>query len=150
MAKSSDLGRNDIRYTTTSYLGMPSVLASLSDGEGGFLSCGDSVLGYDVSTINFSETNFRYLRETRIRSEIILVKKVRIRVIFLSNMQMFPNRRKYKGQRHWQLANLEIEEMDDSKKSYSTQKEQQREEFMKDLEEDPEMRSQIDLYKGAF
>jgi nonsense-mediated mRNA decay protein 3 len=62
---------------------------------------------------------------------------------------MYPNRRKLRAQRHWQLANLEIEEMDDGKKTTSTQKELQREEFMKDLEEDPEMRSQIELYKGT-
>jgi nonsense-mediated mRNA decay protein 3 len=63
---------------------------------------------------------------------------------------MYPNRRKSRQQRHWQLANLNIEEMDDTKKTYVNNKEAQREEFMKDLEEDPELRSQIELYKGIF
>jgi len=122
VAKSSDLGRNDVRYVTYSHLG-------------NFLNCGDSVAGYDISTINFTESNFKFLKGQHFKSEIILVKK------------MYPNRRRLRGQRHWKLDKLDIEEMDDSKKTNRIQKELQQEEFLKDLEEDPEMRSQIDLYR---
>jgi len=121
VAKASDLGRNDVKYHTYTYLGA-------------HLNCGDSVAGYDITTFNFSEHNFRFLKEQRIRSEIIFVKK------------MYPNRRRIRGQRHWKLAKLDIEEIEE-KKTSSGQKELQREEFMKDLEEDPEMRSQFDLYR---
>ena len=62
---------------------------------------------------------------------------------------MYPNRRRIRGQRHWKLAKLDIEEIEEKKASVG-QKEQQREEFMKDLEEDPELRSQFDLYRGIF
>lgn len=61
---------------------------------------------------------------------------------------MYPNRRRIRGQRHWKLAKLDIEEIDD--KRAIGQREQQREEFMNDLEEDPEYRSQFDLYRGKF
>jgi len=111
-----------VRYVTYSYLG-------------GFLNCGDSVAGYDISTINFSESNFKLLLGQKFRSEIILVKK------------MYPNRRRMREPRHWKIAKLDIEEMDETKKSSSFQKEMQEEEFLRDLEEDPEMRSQINLYK---
>jgi len=121
VAKASDLGRNDIRYQTVTYLGA-------------FLNCGDSVAGYDLNCVNFSESNFKFLKEQRIKSEIILVKK------------MYPNRRRLRGQRHWKLANLDIEELEETKKSAQSQKEAQKEEFLKDIEEDPEMRKEFDLY----
>jgi nonsense-mediated mRNA decay protein 3 len=124
IAKASDIGRNDVRYQTLSYLGA-------------FLNCGDSVAGYDLNTINFSESNVKFLKEQRFRSDIVLVKK------------MFPNRRRQTARRHWKLAKLDIVEIEEKKANAFNFKEQQREEFMRELEEDPEMRSQIHLYKVA-
>jgi nonsense-mediated mRNA decay protein 3 len=63
VARASDLGRNDITFNTVTHLG-------------NILQHGDSVAGYDLSTINVNSEEMEALRGKTVRSEIILVKKV--------------------------------------------------------------------------
>lgn len=63
VARASDLGRNDITFNTVTHLG-------------NILHHGDSVAGYDLSTINVNSDDMEALRGKTVRSEIVLVKKV--------------------------------------------------------------------------
>jgi len=61
-----------------------------------------------------------------------------------------PTAEKKIRQRHWKLSQLTIETGDGKeKKGHHVDQEQNYEEFLRDLEEDPEMRSQVNLYKAA-
>jgi len=102
---------------------------------GNILNVGDSALGYDLENSNFNDSDIGSLKGHVIRSEVILVKKF--------------YRRKNRP-RHWKLANLEIEAGDNKdKKSKIRMSERDQEEFMRDLEEDPDVRSQILLFKTS-
>jgi len=121
VARASDLGKNDITFNTVTHLG-------------NILQYGDSVAGYDLSTLNVNEADIEALKGKTVRSEIVLVKK------------LYPQRRRRNRRRHWELQKLNIEEnethrIDEQKRNINN------EEFLRDLEEDPEMRSQIDLFR---
>ena len=49
MARERDLGHNDVQYVTMSHLG-------------NLLKAGDFVLGYDLTTINFNDSDTKNLR----------------------------------------------------------------------------------------
>eukprot|EP01126_Amoeba_proteus_P049038 TRINITY_DN5707_c0_g1_i12.p1 TRINITY_DN5707_c0_g1~~TRINITY_DN5707_c0_g1_i12.p1 ORF type:complete len:332 (+),score=78.43 TRINITY_DN5707_c0_g1_i12:725-1720(+) len=122
VARASDLGKNNVTFNTVTHLG-------------NILQHGDSVAGYDLSTVIVNDVNLEALKDKNIRSEIILVRK------------LYPNRRKKNRKRHWALQKLDVEETPNQKQHNKSSKMQDEEEFMRELEEDPEMRSQIDLFK---
>lgn len=97
---------------------------------GAFLEHGVSVLGYDLTTMNtFLEGGF----ENKNLPDVILVKR------------FYPNRKK----RIWKLRRMDIEEKDEKnihKKNNKT-KEEHFDEFMEEVENDPEMRQKMNLYK---
>ncbi|KAJ1927746.1 ribosome-binding protein [Tieghemiomyces parasiticus] len=123
VARSSDFGSNDTTFHTRTHLGR-------------FLNPGDTVLGYDLSTTNFNDVNFDKLDAGRI-PDVILVKKT------------YPNRRRKNRARHWKLKTLNKEEEELlPRKQEQARIEQDYELFMRDLEEDPEFRATVNLYKA--
>jgi len=113
---------------------------------GGILQPGDVVMGYHLSNSNFNSDDFASLPQDRI-PDVILTKKA------------YPNRRKKNKSRNWRLRSIVKEEGEvgetgggrgavgrmggrDQKKV-----EEDYELFLRDLEEDPEMRSAVNLYK---
>lgn len=125
VARNSDMGANDITFHTVTHLGA-------------LLHPGDSVLGYHVLATNFNDDDLLPLRGKAL-PDVVLVKKV------------FPNRRKSRGRkkRPWMLKGLD-KEVDDWKKPEALKNAHDYEEFLKDLEEDPEFRSHITLYKDPL
>jgi len=120
VARSSDFGSNDTIFHTTTHLGK-------------MLQPGDLVLGYDVQTSNFNQDDLTPLKGKNL-PDVILMKKVH------------PNRKKYRSKKRiWQLKRLETEEGDGRKPESKTEKEY--EEFLRDLEEDPDLRAGVTLYK---
>jgi len=98
------------------------------------LNPGDYVAWYDMSIFNFNESNLKPLKGHNISSDIILVKK------------LFPTRRKKVKARNWTLNSI-TKDNEMTRKSDLDKARLQYEEFLRDIEEDPEMRSQIQLYK---
>ena len=114
---------------------------------GAILQPGDTALGYFLTNSNYNSDHFATLPASRI-PDIILVKKA------------YPNRRKKSKARNWKLRSIAKEAGEDGETSGARgaigrmggrdQKkvEQDYELFLRDLEEDPELRSGINLYKA--
>lgn len=62
----------------------------------------------------------------------------------------YPNRRKISGKRRWQLKKLAKIQDGGITKRDEEREEQDFEMFMRDIEEDKELRSMINLYRGMF
>ena len=117
---------------------------------GAILQPGDTVLGYHLTNSNFNNDAFEDLDQARI-PDVVLVKKT------------FPNRRKKAKPRNWKLRSTAKEAEDATNDSNIVgrgalgrrggvdQKNVERdyELFLRDLEEDKEMRSAINLYRAG-
>ncbi|WOO86070.1 60S ribosomal export protein NMD3 [Vanrija pseudolonga] len=115
---------------------------------GAILQPGDTVLGYDLTHTNFNSEAFEAIEPERI-PHVILVKKT------------YPNRRKKAKARNWKLRSI-AKEAEEGIESAGTgrgavgrrggvdQKNVERdyELFLRDLEEDKEMRAAVNLYKA--
>ncbi|CAG8574926.1 5459_t:CDS:2 [Acaulospora colombiana] len=98
---------------------------------------GDTALGYDLSSSNFNNLSFDSLDRSTI-PDVILIKK------------SFPQKRKKNKQRNWKLKSLTKEEDEMGQKKQDLEKmEQDYETFLQDLEEDPELRQNVNLYKST-
>ncbi|MBW0487694.1 hypothetical protein O181_027409 [Austropuccinia psidii MF-1] len=122
---------------------------------GGILKPGDTVMGYHISNSNFNDSNFDGLNATRI-PEVILVRKT------------YPNRRKKNKPRNWKLKSMVVDAQNNAddhlglgrakldganKKGGRGMADQDKidaeyEMFLRDLEEDPELRQNVQLYKA--
>jgi nonsense-mediated mRNA decay protein 3 len=119
---------------------------------GRFLQPGDTVLGYHLTNANFNSYSFEALDPSRI-PDVILVRKT------------YPNRRKKNKARNWKLRSIakEAEENTDAPTTETRvgrgalgrrggvdakNVERDYELFLRDLEEDPEMRAAVNLYKA--
>lgn len=114
---------------------------------GGILQPGDTVMGYHLSNANFNSDDFASLTQDRI-PDVILVRKA------------YPNRRKKNKSRGWRLRSMAKEEGEEGETGGGRgavgrmggrdQKkvEEDYELFLRDLEEDPEMRATVNLYKA--
>lgn len=114
---------------------------------GGILQPGDAVMGYHLSNTNFNSDDFANLPQDRI-PDVILVRKA------------YPSRRKKNKSRNWRLRSIAKEEGEEGETGSGRgavgrmggrdQKkvEEDYELFLRDLEEDPEMRLAINLYKA--
>ncbi|CAG8607550.1 3520_t:CDS:2 [Ambispora gerdemannii] len=123
VARSTDFGRNNTTSFARSHLG-------------GILNPGDTVMGYDLSSSNFNDKVYDTLNRDQL-PDAILVKK------------SYPNRRKKKKSRNWKLKSLNKEEDEMNQKKNDIEKiEQDYEMFLRDLEEDPELRQTVNLYKN--
>lgn len=87
-----------------------------------------SVLGYDLTALNFSEGEI----DIKDLLDIVLVKRFN------------PDRK-----RIWKLRRMEIEEKDENNihKKDNKKKEENYEDFLEDIEQDPEMRQNMNIYK---
>ena len=127
VARVSDLGANNTTYFTRTHLG-------------GVLRTGDSVLGYHLSGTNFNNPNFEALEDSnRYASsipDVILVKK-------------FYARKKKNRSRNWRLKRMNRDQGDLLPKKQDQEKlEHDFEMFLRDVEEDTELRNTVAIYKA--
>lgn len=113
---------------------------------GAILQPGDTALGYHLTNSNYNSSDFSSLPSNLI-PDIILVKKT------------YPNRRKKSKSRNWKLRSIakEAGEEGDTGSGRGVvgrlggrdqrKVEEDYELFLRDLEEDPEMRAGVNLYK---
>jgi len=121
VARSRDFGSNDTVFYGKTHLGH-------------LLKPGDIALGYDISTANFNDADLIAWRGRQL-PDFMLVRKT------------YPERRSRHRKRHWRLKALEKEVDDDNRKTDPEKEARDMEDLMRDLEEDPELRSQVNLYK---
>ncbi|KAJ5256614.1 NMD protein affecting ribosome stability and mRNA decay [Penicillium angulare] len=137
VARASDLGSNDITYFTRTHLG-------------GILHVGDSVLGYHLSGTMYNDDNYEAIEASSQYSstipDVILVKK------------FYARKRKPKN-RAWRLRRMAREHEDEALAGAVQQKSRKQEQeanrveedfeaFLRDIEEDQELRHTLDLYKS--
>jgi nonsense-mediated mRNA decay protein 3 len=125
VARASDLGVNDQTYFCRTHLG-------------GVLHAGDSVMGYHLTGSNFNNPQFEELESGHYGSQIpdvLLVKK------------HYPRKRKPK--RNWRLKRMEKDEGELlPKKADQDRMDADYEMFLRDVEEDAELRNTLALYKA--
>lgn len=116
---------------------------------GAILQPGDTVLGYHLTHTNFNSSAFDALDNNRV-PDVILVKKT------------YPNRRKKSKARNWKLKSIAKEADDQADVNGgvgrgalgrrggldSQRVEKDYELFLRDLEEDPELRQAINMYRA--
>ena len=127
VARASDLGSNDKSYFARTHLG-------------GLLQPGDSVMGYMLSGSNFNNPQFEELeasdRYSSTIPDVMLVKK------------HFPRRRKNR-RRNWKLKRMDKDEGELlPKKADQDRMDREYELFLRDVEEDEELRAAMALYKN--
>ncbi|KAI8865357.1 NMD3-domain-containing protein, partial [Ramicandelaber brevisporus] len=129
VARVSDFGRNDTTYFARSHLGA-------------ILRPGDFAFGYDLSRSNVNNDDFERLDRGDI-PDVILVKK------------SYHNRRKKAKARNWRLKTLATDDDDGGVAAVAGMRRQELERaeadfemFLRDIEEDPELRATINLYKS--
>ncbi len=120
VARSSDLGINDTQFVCMTHLGR-------------LLRAGDTCLGYDLVKHNLTED---VLSKNHNVPDVILVRKT------------YPKAKRRPERRQWKLKMLNKEAADRAPKKGDVERyEREMEQFMQDIEEDPELRSKINLYK---
>lgn len=105
---------------------------------GGVLKPGDYVLGYDLSSQNVVSDEFdEFLRRQWDLPDVILIRK-----------SYKANRRRH---RNWRLKTMDIDYGDehDGKEKDKTAVEEEYDRFLEDLEEDKDLRDQINMYRVA-
>ncbi|KAK4454456.1 NMD3 family-domain-containing protein [Podospora aff. communis PSN243] len=127
VAKSTDLGVNDRTYFARTHLG-------------NLLYPGDSAMGYLITGSNFNSEAFEAIEESKTFGsrvpDVILVKK------------HYPNRRKNK-RRNWKLKRMAKDEGELLPKASDQKKmDEEYEAFLRDVEEDEELRAALALYKS--
>ena len=124
VAKSSDFGYNNRTFSIKTHLGF-------------ILKVGDSVLGYDLNTGNFNNPNLESLSKRCVLPDVVLVRK------------SYRTSRKNKKHRKWKLKSLSKEEEDiPIKKGVQEKAAMDYEMFLEDIEEDPEFRSGMNIYRN--
>ncbi|KAL3427268.1 60S ribosomal export protein NMD3 [Phlyctema vagabunda] len=127
VARAADLGSNDKTYYTRTHLG-------------NVLHPGDSVMGYMLTGTNFNSPQFDALEESNTYStqipDVMLVKK-------------FYARKKKAKNRSWRLKRMTREEGDVLPRKQDQEKmDRDYEMFLRDVEEDTELRQTLALYKA--
>ncbi|THH12156.1 hypothetical protein EW145_g200 [Phellinidium pouzarii] len=108
---------------------------------GGILQPGDTVLGYHLTRSNYNSDAFAALPPARV-PDVVLVRKA------------YPNRRKKNRTRQWRLRSIAKEvEADDGVIGRMGGRDQKKVEedyelFLRDIEEDEELRAAVNLYKA--
>ncbi|KAJ3407155.1 hypothetical protein HDU80_009513 [Chytriomyces hyalinus] len=106
---------------------------------GNILRPGDHVLGYDLRNANFNDENWdKFISKKNAVPDIVLVRK------------SYPNARKKLKGRNWKLKTITVEEEVEAmgkSKAEKAKADQDYELFLRDIEEDPELRGMMNLYK---
>lgn len=125
LARESDLGVNDQQYVIRTHIGA-------------ILQPGDTALGYYMANSNINHDEWESLPEEH-QPDVILVKKY-----------YGEKKKSKKNNRNWKLRRMatEYNEADDTVKNAhpSAPGGSEYEEFLNELEMDPELRQQIDMY----
>ncbi|KAE8154753.1 NMD3-domain-containing protein [Aspergillus avenaceus] len=132
VARASDLGSNDQTYFTRTHLG-------------GVLHVGDSVLGYHLTGSNYNDPNFEAIEASHQYSstipDVVLVKK--------------HYARKKNKSRNWRLKRMALEHEQEAQQASNRKADEERERleadfemFLRDVEEDQELRQTMQLYKN--
>ncbi|KAG1673087.1 hypothetical protein FOA52_013157 [Chlamydomonas sp. UWO 241] len=142
VARLSDFGRNDTVFFTKTHLG-------------NLLRPGDQALGYDLANVQIVAPEYdEYIARGGIVPDVVLVRKS-------YEEKRRKRARKGLGKRAWKLKHLAMEVEDAptpgalngrARGRAATQadtREAEHEQFLKELEEDPEMRQRINIYKDA-
>jgi nonsense-mediated mRNA decay protein 3 len=121
VARMSDFGRNDEEFITRSHLGA-------------ILNPGDAVMGYDLARANFNNDVYDSLSQP---PDVVIVRK------------SYPARKKKSKARPWRIQQLgkEVDENVLPRKQDQAKTENDMELFLRDIEEDPEFRSTINIFK---
>lgn len=126
VARSADLGLNDTQHYVRTHMGA-------------ILHVGDTVMGYHLIGGNFNNKEFEGLESSKGQKdipEVILVKKAY-------------QRKKTKG-RAWRLKRMAREESDMAARKQDQDKmETDYEQFLRDVEEDEDLRQMMQLYKSG-
>ncbi|KAK5939240.1 ribosome-binding protein [Knufia obscura] len=127
VARASDLGANDKTYFCRTHLGS-------------VLHAGDSVMGYQLTGTNFNNTQFDDIENSSTYSsqipDVLLVKK------------HYARKRKPKS-RSWKLKRMAKDEGELlPKKTDQDRMDADYEMFLRDVEEDPELRQTLAVYKA--
>jgi len=125
--RASDLGANDTEYTTRTHLGA-------------ILHPGDSVMGYHLTGSNFNNPEFEAIEASRQYApqipDVVLIKKA------------YPARKKAKN-RNWRLRRMAKEEADVlPRKQDEARDNAEYEAFLRDVEEDQDLRQTLNVYKA--
>lgn len=105
---------------------------------GNILKPGDHAFGYNLASANFNHNVFEEYSKSNNVPDVVLIKK------------SYPSRRKRVRARQWKLKELAMEEENAGEKTKAevAKAEQDYELFLRDIEEDPELRGMINLYKN--
>ncbi|KAJ3274537.1 hypothetical protein HDV01_002665 [Terramyces sp. JEL0728] len=108
---------------------------------GHILNPGDHCKGYQLSNSNFNHDNFEALTSSKNNNipDIILIRK------------SYPNARKKSRNRQWKLKSMaKTEDMEQVRtKQEKMQAEKDYELFLRDIEEDPELRGMMNIFKNS-
>eukprot|EP00339_Tiarina_fusa_P030095 CAMPEP_0117085506 /NCGR_PEP_ID=MMETSP0472-20121206/60100_1 /TAXON_ID=693140 ORGANISM="Tiarina fusus, Strain LIS" /NCGR_SAMPLE_ID=MMETSP0472 /ASSEMBLY_ACC=CAM_ASM_000603 /LENGTH=183 /DNA_ID=CAMNT_0004814771 /DNA_START=968 /DNA_END=1519 /DNA_ORIENTATION=+ len=124
MARERDLGRNDTQFVANSHLG-------------NLLKAGDYAMGYDLTSMNFNckvDAHLNVLKGRQI-PDVILCKKA------------YVDFRAKKKKRKWRVKTMDVEADQNARKADIEKAERDRAQFLDDLEEDPELWKQVNLYR---
>lgn len=125
--RASDFGSNDTSYNVRTHLGA-------------VLHPGDSVMGYHLTGTQFNNEYFDAIEESKQYSgtipDVVLVKK------------HYPARKKGKS-RNWKLKRMGREESEMKPRKQDVDRDEvDYEQFLRDLEADPELRQGVHLYRN--
>lgn len=128
VARASDLGVNDTTYFVRTHLGA-------------VLHAGDSGMGYHLTGTNFNNPQFEALEDNSAYAsqipDVVLVKK------------HYPRKKKSGKNRNWRLRRMNKDEGEMlPRKQDQERMERDFEMFLRDVEEDTELRSTVALYKA--
>lgn len=123
VARLSDFGKNDTIFSIRTHLGH-------------LLSRGDYALGYDLYATNSNDSEIEKYKGL-VLPDAVLIKK-----------SFEEKRQKKRGKpRAWKLKSLDME-VDDKGRAEQEKTTTEYEQFLKDLEENPDMRFNISLYRN--
>lgn len=119
VVKSDQIGDSDAQKTTVSHLGR-------------IIDCGDLAMGYDMKAINWSGTS-----KTLSNVDVVLTKK------------HYPKVLKRAKKRTFELKRMDVitEEVGKIRKAQEIRNQQDYELFLQEIEENPEMRKNMNLFK---
>jgi len=128
----------DVDVQKTSELGVGEIMTVRSH-LGRVLQPGDSVLGYDMTTLSFNPLDVTGMKNKEFPYAVLIRKH-------------YPDRKKKK--RAWKLKNMDMEVAEEAQTKsgakkdaeIAEKKEEDYERFLQELEEDKDMRGQIDMY----